>query len=115
MTPRKRNPPGQTAESTGGGITDRQSLPDSARFANPLPPNLAHLFEQAPRECLVCGPSDVLAFGLFIPKDSQDFGAPAGKQRYFGYWACGCLGEQDTADLVERLLLEAHGSGKGDA
>jgi hypothetical protein len=54
--------------------------------------------------CLLCGGSPEI-IGVFVPEDSEAWGAPSGKTRFIRYYLCSkCHGRPDTPDKVEKII-----------
>jgi len=55
--------------------------------------------------CLLCGKHPTV-IGIFVPNDSQLYGAPAGKSRYVRYCLCEkCKAQSDTRGKVEKVIF----------
>lgn len=55
--------------------------------------------------CLLCG-GDPAIIGVFVPNQSQLYGALAGKQRLIRYCLCEkCQKQPDTPDRAEKIML----------
>lgn len=56
-------------------------------------------------QCLLCGKYPAV-IGIFVPNDSQLYGAPAGKSRYVRYCLCEkCKARSDAQGKVEKVIL----------
>jgi hypothetical protein len=55
--------------------------------------------------CLLCG-NHPAVIGIFVPDDSQRYGAPAGKSRFVRYCLCEtCKSKSDTQEKVEKVIF----------
>lgn len=56
-------------------------------------------------QCLLCGKYPAV-IGIFVPNDSQLYGAPAGKSRYVRYCLCEkCKARPDAQEKVEKVIF----------
>ena len=78
---------------------------------------LANRIEKLPLDiCLICGAPPTI-IGIFLPENSESWGAPIGKTRLVRYCLCNkCHGRPDTPERVEKIIqAELAGGGLHDA
>jgi hypothetical protein len=55
--------------------------------------------------CLLCG-GKPFCIGIFVPENSQKYGAAAGKSRFVRYCLCEkCKEKSDTPQKVEKIIF----------
>ncbi len=95
MRRRRERPPLAAAGDQGKGAGRAEYTPDP----------VGNLMSSVTSRCLLCkAPSALL--GVFLPGDSQLWGAPAGRERMVGYGLCSpCHDRPDVVELVEQRIF----------
>ena len=76
-------------------------------------PDILTLFKPLPGDfCILCGGKPGV-IGVFVPEDSESWGAPKGKQRAVRYCLCErCARGENVQERVEKIIRAELDSGR---